>query len=126
MKEFNPSPEQRPFIIRIRELMNISNSFPEIRDCDESIVDEALKEFEQKLFSKALIGKETGILCFRCNKRSGTDCAGRKPDESTLCTPCLLVQDKQYAHEQAQHFLKCLDEGMFDEDKFYEFMDNLQ
>lgn len=125
MQEFNPSPEQRKLIICIRELMNKIDSFAEIRDCDESIVDEALKEFEQKLFSKALIGKETGILCFRCNKRSGTDCAGRKPDESTLCTPCLLVQDKQNDYEQASHLLKCLDKGMFDEDKFYKFMENL-
>lgn len=126
MKELSPSPEQKSIIIRIRELMRISNSYPAIRDCDESIVNKALEAFEQQLFKSALIGKETGILCFRCGKRSGTDCAGRKPDESTLCTPCLLVQDKQEDYEQANHFLKCLDEGMFDENKFYEFINHLK
>jgi hypothetical protein len=105
--------------------MRKTNSFPEIRDCDESIVDYALKELQGELFSTLLIGKETGILCFHCGKRSGTDCPGRKPDESTLCKPCLLIQDAKENYEQASHFLKCLDEGMFDEEKFYHFMSQL-
>lgn len=31
---------------------------------------------------------ETGIPCFKCKERSGIDCAGRGPDESTLCIIC--------------------------------------
>jgi len=65
---------------------------------------------------------ETGIPCFRCKKRSGIDCGGRKPDEATLCNPCFQVEIIKNQHEQAAHLLKCLNEGMFDEDKFYEFM----
>lgn len=118
MQEFKLNTEQQQLISQIRELTKSDET-------DETIVSEALKEFKQKMFSTALIGKETGILCFRCKKRSGTDCAGRKSDESTLCKPCLLVQDKKNDYEDAQHFLKCLDEGMFDEEKFYEFMEHL-
>jgi len=32
---------------------------------------------------------ETGIPCFKCKKRSGIDCAGRKTNEPTLCTACI-------------------------------------
>jgi|AntAceMinimDraft_13_1070369.scaffolds.fasta_scaffold53058_1 hypothetical protein len=67
--------------------------------------------------------KETGIPCFRCKKRSGIDCPGRKDDEATLCDPCYQIQRLKDEYEQAAHLLKCLDEGMFDEKKFYEFLD---
>lgn len=32
--------------------------------------------------------RETGIICFECGQRSGIDCPGRKPDESTRCLVC--------------------------------------
>lgn len=43
------------------------------------------------------IYRETGILCFKCKERSGIDCAGRRPDESTLCVVCFeksMVREK--------------------------------
>ena len=67
-------------------------------------------------------GLVTGIPCFRCKKRSGINCPGRKPDEPTLCNPCFQVQRLKDDYEQAAHLLKCLDEGMFDEEKFYEYL----
>lgn len=70
--------------------------------------------------------KQTDVLCFQCNKRYGIDCPGRKPNESTLCNPCFVVKMKQEEYEQAQHLLNCLNDGMFDEQKFYEFIDEQQ
>lgn len=67
--------------------------------------------------------KKTGILCFNCKKRSGIDCAGREPDESTLCDPCFQVRLMKERYEQASHLLECLNSDMFNEDRFYEFME---
>lgn len=43
------------------------------------------------------IYRETGIPCFKCKERSGIDCAGRGPNESTLCVVCfetLMAKEK--------------------------------
>jgi len=45
------------------------------------------------------IHRETGIPCFKCKERSGIDCAGRRPDEATLCVVCL---DKMLATEKLE------------------------
>ena len=46
---------------------------------------------------------ETGIPCFRCGERSGLDCPGRKPDESTLCKPCFDEHMAEELERQARH-----------------------
>lgn len=48
------------------------------------------------------IHRETGIPCFKCKERSGLDCAGRAPDESTLCSVCL---EKLLAEEKLEEEL---------------------
>jgi len=52
---------------------------------------------------------ETGIPCFKCKKRSGIDCAGRKPDESTLCHQCLKERLAEDAKLQARHLASYMD-----------------
>jgi thymidylate synthase (FAD) len=55
--------------------------------------DREQKEFQQKLNRLDMpymeVYRETGIPCFECKQRSGVDCPGRKPDESTRCAECL-------------------------------------
>jgi len=46
--------------------------------------------------------RETGIPCFECGQRSGLDCPGRQPDESTRCRECL---EKFLAKEREAEFL---------------------
>lgn len=47
--------------------------------------------------------KETGIPCFVCNQKSGIDCPGRKPHESTRCQECLKIFLLELKNEQAMH-----------------------
>jgi len=99
--------------------------FAKMKESYENMTPEERAE-EQKLIEEWDVtvadGLETGIPCFKCKKRSGIECPGRKSDESTLCNPCFQVQRLKDEYEQAAHLLKCLDEGMFDEGKFYELM----
>ncbi len=53
--------------------------------------------------------RETGVPCFRCKERSGLDCAGRSPDESTLCQQCLKEWLAEEAKSQAVHLASYLD-----------------
>lgn len=68
----------------------------------------------------------TGIKCFKCKKRIGTDCPGRKKHESTLCDPCFQVKMISEKAAQAEHLLKCLDDGSLPIDKFYQFLLDLR
>ena len=51
---------------------------------------------------------ETNVKCFKCGLRNGIDCAGRKEGESTLCTPCFMIQLAKDKYEQAFHLLNML------------------
>jgi hypothetical protein len=62
---------------------------------------------------------ETGIPCFKCSKRSGTDCPGRKKDEATLCDPCFRVKMLVDRGSEAQHLLNQLNEGTLSLKDFY-------
>lgn len=43
---------------------------------------------------------ETGIPCFVCKEHSGLDCAGRKPNESTMCGKCFKSHWSKVCKEQ--------------------------
>lgn len=45
----------------------------------------------------------TGIPCFECGERSGTDCAGRRPDEATRCFVCFDAYMKKVRLEEELH-----------------------
>jgi len=49
----------------------------------------AVEQQSVKILKNKLPTRETGILCFECGQRSGIDCPGRKPCESTRCLVCL-------------------------------------
>ena len=66
--------------------------------------------------------KETGIACFKCEMRSGIDCANREKEESTLCPSCLKIVMSQYRHEQAEHLLNMLNEGKMEQKDFDRFI----
>lgn len=59
---------------------------------------------EEEMFEK-----ETGIPCFKCEVRSGIECAGRKPGESTFCNQCMEENRTEYAKAQARHLARYLD-----------------
>jgi len=69
--------------------------------------------------------KETGIPCWRCSLRSGTDCPGREEKEATLCNPCFQVHILEMYTDQAKHYLSLLDSGYLSLDQFLSFMDDL-
>lgn len=52
------------------------------------------------------IHHETGIPCFKCKERSGIDCAGRGPDEATLCVVCFQKMMAQEKLEEKLHMKK--------------------
>lgn len=49
------------------------------------------------------IYRATDILCFECNKRYGIECAGRNPDESTLCVICFHAMMAKEKFEEELH-----------------------
>ena len=69
------------------------------------------------------MSRETGIMCFKCLKRSGIDCPGRGKHESTLCNPCFVVVDLENRFNQAKHMLTLLDDDYLTLKQFNEFND---
>jgi len=49
------------------------------------------------------------IPCFKCKVRSGIECGGRKPGESTLCVQCMEERLTEDAKSQAKHLASYLD-----------------
>lgn len=50
--------------------------------------------------------KKTNILCFKCLKRYGIDCPGRKSNESTLCHWCGTKRIWSWKVQQWWHLIK--------------------
>jgi len=84
--------------------------------------------FERGLMKKIgikLPEKSTDVLCFKCKKRNGTECPGRKEGESTLCVPCFKIQMLTDKLNQAQHLLNLLNNEEISREKFDDFIEDI-
>lgn len=89
----------------------VSGNFPGRGGCWQRY--NTLKEIVETLDKSYIppIEFETGIPCFECKKRSGLDCAGRKPDESTRCRKCLDKNREKEKQREEDHLTSMLESG---------------